>query len=179
MGWTDPPTFTSGAPLTAAQLNLFLRDNIVLEYPALATAAGQTFANVGSHKIATRQITNAVNTATQIISQTDYTGGANGPALTVTTGMMALAFWAARLAHQVSNDAQMFSSLMVTGDTEMDLTDGEAQIVDGQPVTQYCRSMQAYLFHTLTPGSNTFTMTYRVASGNMQAALRELIVWPF
>lgn len=55
MAWTAPITFYDGDPLTAAQLNTFLMENLNASAPGVASAARQLLVSYGKNQITARQ----------------------------------------------------------------------------------------------------------------------------
>ncbi len=175
MAWVAPVTFVTGAILTAAQLNTFLRDNMNCTAPAKSlqtptTATGYHFVSSGLRAITTRSITknsiDIIENSPASDSQGSYGDLATvGPSCTVTTGTKALAFYSIKGNNSLANVA-VFASIEVTGATTIDARDSIALIIDGQPVGgNAIACSQVYLFQNLTPGLNTFRMKYRNNSG--------------
>jgi hypothetical protein len=110
----------------------------------------------------------------QSTTSTSYTDLATaGPAVTLTTGTKALVIVTARLA----NDANVksYASYAVSGSSTIAASDAVAliwQVVGGR----YNRWSSASRLSTLTAGSNTFTMKYKVESDTAYFENREIIV---
>jgi hypothetical protein len=97
----------------------------------------------------------------------------SGPAVTLTTGTKALVIVTAR----VSNDANVkcYASYAVSGSSTIAASDDVAmwwQVVGGR----FSRWSTASRLSTLTAGSNTFTMKYKVESSTGYFSNREIIV---
>jgi hypothetical protein len=110
----------------------------------------------------------------QSTTSTSYTDLAtSGPAVTLTTGTKALVIVTARVA----NDANVksYASYAVSGSSTIAASDAVAmiwQVVGGR----YNRWSSASRLSTLTAGSNTFTMKYKVESDTAYWENREIIV---
>lgn len=101
MSWTAPMTWVSNQVLTAPQLNLHLRDNLLETMPAKATVTSQFFAAKQRHLLVERspggdQFDNAV----EYTNSEEYTDLATyGPTVTRTCGPMAMVVWGAQLTN--------------------------------------------------------------------------------
>lgn len=176
MAWSSPMTAVAGATFTAAQFNQYVRDNLNMTSPALATAAGQIFVSTAANALAARVPGAAVIATSQSTTSTTYTDLATvGPAVTVTTGTQALVWPAARMSNASTNTN--WASVAVSGASSVSASDAWAASTQGTNVTVDCRG---HLFTGLTSGSNIFTMKYKSGSGTNAATFvdRELIVIP-
>lgn len=177
MSWTAPMTAVAGSVFTAAQFNTFIRDNL-LECPAAKAL------NPGAHFVtsATNQVTERVASGTAIFTtetttSTAFTDLATvGPTITVTTGSNALICLSASIQNDGTGSVRM--AYDVSGATTQAAADnrGIAHFgvangggVIGNPIWD----------PGLTPGINTFTAKYRVASGTGTFLSRRLAVIPF
>lgn len=164
--------------LTAAQWNTHVRDNSLLTMPALATAGdGRWFISRNdSTKLQQQQISTATVTTSQTTTSTSYADLAtSGPAVTVTTRTKALVFWSVDMQHSAT-DEPTFASVAVTGATTNAASDERALRIDGMPTGNASKFGMAHLFDTLTAGSNTFTLRYRVTTGTGTFGRRDLTV---
>lgn len=164
MAWTSPMTFVANSPLTAAQLNAHLRDNLNETAPAKATAGGQIFVSTAANAIAARTPTAGLVVTTETTSSSAYTDLATiGPAVTVTTGTQALVFLTCGLA---SNTVGGFAnaSVEVSGATTVAAGDDRTVSFRAGIVNQQITACSSFL-QALTAGSNTFTMKYGIGSG--------------
>ena len=179
MAWSAPMTAVANSTFTAAQFNQYVRDNLNETAPAKATSAGSYFVADGVNSIAERspQATSVLTSETT--TSTTFTNLATvGPAVTIDTGPYALV-----LTHcQVSNSGtgSAYAGVEVTGDSSIAPALNRAVNVIGAAGATVGAST-AVLYTdglTLTPGSNTFTMKYRVSSGTGTFADRRIIVLP-
>lgn len=95
MVWTVPITFANGDPLTAAQLNIYVRDNLMETAVAKATTAGRIFSAIGVNRLGEQQWARAYSGGDTLpvdrtFPQTeDENGELFGPTVTVQhNGMM-------------------------------------------------------------------------------------------
>lgn len=179
MAWSTPLTAVSNTALTAAQWNASVRDDLLMTAPALATTAGSHFAATGANAIAQRtSAVAAVNTVQTTVS-TSYTNlTTTGPTLTMTTGPMALVIMSMRISNSTAT-ANSWASYTVTGASSVSPSDNYALSYDSPTVSSTIYASYATIEPSLTPGSNTFTIQYRVGSGTGSFGSRRLSVIPF
>lgn len=174
MAWTAPMTAVSGSVYTAAQFNMFVRDNLNETAPAKATTAGSHFAGTGLNSIAERIAATDIVATSQTTTSTSYTDLATvGPTITATTGPYAIVF-----LYNSNVNSTTVSSLMsfeVSGASSISAADNTSIGIAG---TAGSREGAAFLLTTLTPGSNTFRCKYRVGSGTGTFADRRITVFP-
>lgn len=156
-------TFVANTALTAAQLNTFLRDNLNETAPAKATAAGQWFVSTTDNSIAARNISSASNLSGAAITSTSYTDG-NGPTLTLLTGQYAMVTISAQMKINVANES-IFANYVVTGATTISTQDSAELVHNCNSANTYDRTC-SITWCNLTPGTNTFTMKYRVSTNS-------------
>lgn len=182
MAYSTPITAVSSAPFTAAQFNASIRDNILVTPAALATTAGAIFAATGTNAIAQRIPTTAAVSTQQTTTSTTFADLATaGPAVTVTTGVQALVTCHARAENNSINGITRFvfavsGATTLSADTNIDYGFAYQSPVAGVLLN----ASIAHLVTGLTPGSNTFTMKYRVdtaSTGTFSA--RRISVVPF
>ena len=101
MAWTAPMTFIANAAITAAQMNTYLRDNLLETMPAKATETGGAFfVTTGTNQIAERVIKSARVETNQSTTSTTFTS-----TTTVSPGSMPLATSAAAREQTVCQTA--------------------------------------------------------------------------
>jgi hypothetical protein len=174
--WNAPLTWTLNQTVTAAQLNAQIRDNLLETAPAKATTAGSHFAVTGTNGIAERRCQTATVATSQTTTSTSYVDLATaGPSVTATTGVLAFT-WA---ICQMSNNTTLvntFFSVNVSGATADGASDARAAIW-GAAADQPLRYTTTTL-HSLTAGSNTFKIMYKVNSNTGTYSRRDLAVMP-
>lgn len=170
MAWTTLPTYVNGV-LTAAQLNA-IKDNINETAPAKAIVGSWPllFAASATNVLASREIRDDTVTTLQTTTNTSYTDlSTTGPEVTLTTGAFALVFPCSRVFN--SSGGVSYASFLVSGATVGDSpADGRGVANQG---TDDIRAGSTQLMAT-TPGSNIFTMKYRVSSGTGTFSSRRL-----
>jgi hypothetical protein len=183
MAWTTPLTAVTNAILTTAQWNASVRDNLNTTAVALATtpgaSTGKWFVSETTNVIKERIISQAFVDAPETTASTTYADlTTNGPIIsTLTTGIAALVFINARMSHATTNIAT-YASFEVTGATTTVANDNWAVVAENVTVGNISRSAASHLI-SLTAGSNTFRMRYRVESAtNGTFATRKMQVIP-
>lgn len=177
MAWTSPMTAVAGSVFTAAQFNSSIRDNLNETAPAKATAAGQLIVSTAANSVAARTPTAVTVAASETTTSTGYAALATaGPVVTVTTGAQAVVLLNA-FCQNNTNGASTAVGYDVSSATTIAATDPESLRFQAGAVSDFIRGGVAS-FPSLTPGSNTFTMKYRVSGGTGTFANRLLIVIP-
>lgn len=176
MAWSAPFTAVANTAYTAAQHNQYVRDNLNMTAPALATTVGSIFTGNGVNAIAERIPAGAIVLTSQSTTSTSYTDLlTSGPAITMVTGTSALIFFSAAMQHNTA-DIATWMSVAVSGATTVGASDtwgiaNPSRLTDSRPGTMH-------RFSGLTPGSNTFTAKYRVPSGTGFFGNREIFGIP-
>ena len=179
MAWTAPMTAASNSTLTAAQWNAQVRDNMACQAPAVAAAPGRHVVVSGAHAMVERATSAAVVATAQTGTGATYGDLSTvGPSVTVTTGATALVWLTASLDNATAG-AGTYASLAVSGASSVAASDAAAVYVSGRDEVSPVRRGICRRVTGLTPGSNTFTMKYRVSSGTGTFSDREIIVMPF
>jgi hypothetical protein len=181
MAWNAPITWTPNQTLTAALLNTQLRDNMLQTMPGLASGPNEYLMCTASGTVATREI--ACANVTTLETRTSTTFGdltTAGPSVTLTTGDSAIVIISAQ--HSINVDyAEIISSHAVSGATTIAASDNYS-ITTNETLSNSVHACNVMLWGTgdLTPGTNTFTMKYRVGTaGNIGSfSKREIIVIP-
>jgi hypothetical protein len=180
MAWTTPLTATANNPLTAAQWNASVRDNLLVTPAALATTAGAVFVATGANAIAQRvPLANTVSTSNTVTFTTFGDPATSGPTVTVTSGTQAMVF----LTSSVNNSSAGGDNRVdfaVSGATTRSPIDATALIHQTAAANQSHRASVVNMI-TLTAGSNVFTAKYRItAAGGGTGTFndRHLVVYP-
>lgn len=182
MVWSAPMTAVANSVFTAAQFNTFVRDNLNETAPAKATTAGGYFVADGTNSIVERETSGATDLdsgTTTSTSFTDLDGPALvGPSLTITTGSQALVYYHCQCSNSGAGSAR--AAVDVTGASTIPTADNRSILVGGTAGTTVGAATTVLYTSglALTPGSNTFTMKYRVSSGTGTFDDRRLIVFP-
>lgn len=179
MAWTVPLTAVANSTLTAAQWNASLRDNLLETAVAKATGSGQFFLATAANALAARSLAFATVGTSQSTASTSYVNLATpGPAVTLTTGTSVLCFISLQCQNSTADTANR-ASVEVTGASSLTASDGSEWYMDGAPANQPIAFTRIQPFSgTLTAGSNTFTLKYKVGGGTGTFAERDLFVLP-
>lgn len=179
MSWTAPMTAVANTVFTAAQFNLHVRDNLNETAVAKATQISSIFVGNGLNSIVERlpQVDNVATSETT--ASTTYTDLATvGPSVTTATGSRALVFIRAAFENSGANNGT-FMSWDVTGATTFAASENQAVNFAGLSAATRWRLGSHYMISSLTPGTNTFTMKYRVTAGTGTFLARQIAVIPF
>jgi hypothetical protein len=178
MAWTTPMTFVDGVPLTASQLNIYLRDNMNQTEVAKATTRGGLFISSGVNSIVERfGGTHSVDTQ-ETTSSTSFTNlDTVGPVVTCNTGSRAFWFMSAEMSSS-GNDIALQIGIDISGKTTQAASISMQS--DGIPADKAVKFGNCGFYEDLVPGENTFTMKYKVPSGiSSTFGNRSLTIIPF
>lgn len=178
MAWSIPFTAVAGQPFTAAMANAQMRDNLNTTAPALATTISSWFTGTGTNAIAERipQQNNASGSSTTTSTSYGNLADAVTTSVTLTTGVSAWCLLYCNMNNSVAGN-NTWMSVAVSGATTIAASDARA-IMRNQSGGE--RLGAPFYFNTLlNPGSNTFTLQYRVSAGTGTFSVRRLGVIPF
>ncbi len=165
MAWTTPRTFTANSTVTAADLNLYLRDNFLEMEPAKALNPSGFFATTGLNAIAERLLTSdfisAQETTTTVGTFVDL--ATVGPQVTVTTSTKAFLFMYCHSFNSSGGVNRSFMAYAVSGATT--IAAGNATAIDVNQ-TGGQRFALGQLVTGLNAGSNVFTAKYTVSGAS-------------
>lgn len=176
MAWSAPMTAVAGAVFTAAQFNQYVRDNLGVSGPALATTRNSMLVGNGLNQVVMRKPVRDVAPDGTTTTSLTYTDLIEGPAPTVSlaTGVKAMVWIYCNMYNTLGNAIWM--SVEVSGATTLAADDSRAIQLTG---TDADRCGAGFLLD-LTGGNNTFTAKYRVSGGGIgYYSGRRLVVWPF
>lgn len=177
MAWSTPPTAAAGSVFTASIWNTGVRDNLNMNAAAISTTSGWLITTSAAHTLAQREVDETINDTAGTTTSTSFTatlsGGGTSPAVTVTTGIKALIFLTAAVANAATNNS--YASYAVSGATTSAAIDGRSIVMDGGSGKDD-RIGVTNFFDGLTPGSNTFTMQYRVSASTGTYQKRRVLV---
>lgn len=177
MSWAAPPTFVSGAVLTAAQLNV-LSGDLNETAAARASAAGQYFVATGANTLAARAVSRDVIVVGETTaSATPADLATVGPSVTVTTGTTCMMFIQCLIQNNTIGGIGAVS-VDISGATTSPAGTTYLAFQSGT-VNQQITCGTAVLVVGLTAGSNTFTMKYSVSAGTGTFNRRWLAMMPF
>ncbi len=176
MAWSIPFTAVAGQPFTAAMANAQMRDNLNTTAPALATTISSWFTATGPNAIAERVPAQANTLTSSTITATSYGNLADGvnTSVTAVTTTSAWVLIYCNLSNSGANNTWM--SVAVSGATTIAASDAWALMRDQTGGERFGFPV---FFSSLTPGSNTFTLKYRVSAGTGTFTTRRIAVIPF
>ncbi len=180
MTWTTPMTFVDGNALTAAQLNTYLRDNLLETEAAKATTFGGLMIGAGPNSIVERFGGSDFIGDAETTTSTTYADLATvGPTVTCTTGTRAFLFMTCATSTNVASVSTNMAC-EVSGQTSKPASDIGSCQMDGLAIDKAMHIGICGFFEDLVPGENTFTAKYKCLSGNIATfANRALTVMPF
>ena len=112
----------------------------------------------------------------QTTTSTSYTDLATvGPSVTLTTGTKALVIISTYIQNAVSN-RDTYASWEVSGASTVAAADSWGMLVWANASGIQISASRVHLITGLTPGSNTFTMKYRVSAGTGAFSQRHITV---
>jgi hypothetical protein len=169
-------TAVAGAVFTAAQYNTFIRDNDNECPAAKAVTPGAHFAVSATNQVAERITSENAVTASESTSSTTYTVLTTpGPAVTVTTGGKAIVWVTCDLACGTAGQTAR-ATFNVSGATVI----AESDALAVRNTTNASLSGSVPSLVSLTPGSNTFTVTYRTSGASTSTfGNRRILVVPY
>jgi hypothetical protein len=179
MAWTAPLTAIDGTSFTAAQYNIFIRDNMLEMGVAKATTATQYFTSTKTNELEPRLAKTATVTTSQGTTSEEYTDlSTPGPSVTVTTGKTAMVFIQAQMSNSSAN-IHCSASFSASGASHVSAHDSWRLVSDGVGANETSQYSMVRLVGKLTPGESTFKMKYRRgSSGTATFANRTIAVFP-
>lgn len=178
MAWTSPMTFVGNGILTAAQLNTYLRDNMLLMAPNLATGESNYFMASGPNTLVERTA-QCVRASGSVTATTNvFTDKSGGPAVTAETTTQAIVMQACRLESNTAN-AVAQQGYRVSGASTVVAGDTNSILLEGVAAGNFSQLCQMRVYTALTAGTNTFTCQYRTGGvGTATFSNRMLMVMP-
>jgi hypothetical protein len=180
MSWVTPPTFTSGAALTAAQMNILAAD-LNETATAKATAVSQYFvSNVANSLTAKLVLTASIDVAETTTSLATYGDLATvGPSVTVVINSAALISQSAMMANGTGGGGGLLS-YGISGATTRAAPNGHplrfisSNANETQSLTKVCHETG------LTGGTHVVGLKYTTPTGGTCTFnARDIIVMPF
>lgn len=122
--------------------------------------------------------TTAVVETSETTTSTTYANLAtSGPGVTVTTGTVAFVLISAYVENSAAGNFSIVG-VDVAGASSIVATDTRALRFKAGAAGQAASMTFGFLITNLTPGSNSFTLRYRVTAGTGTFANRVITVWP-
>lgn len=158
-------------------MNTQVRDNFNETAPAKATGSGGYIVTTGANTVAQRSFATANVLTSETTTSTTYTDlTTSGPSVTATTGTQALVLWSCRIDNSTAGGFGV-ASIDVSGATTVAASDTIGILYESGNANDSSRAGVAHLF-SLTAGSNTFKMQYRVSTGTGSFQNRRIQVVP-
>jgi hypothetical protein len=191
MAWTTPFTAATGSDLTAAMFNAQVRDSLNETETARAFFTGNHMIGFGLNSIRAKSCFRDSQLSQGWAWNTFYTDldisddpsddprSYNfGPAVTLTTGTTAIAWYSARCSNDVTNNLAAYSVAVEnsSGTEYVAASDTWCAMIDGVGADQDNKYGVAHRFTSLTSGVNTFVMKYRVGGSAAHFSNREMFV---
>lgn len=180
MAWTAPITWTPGSALTAAQLNVHLRDNMLETEAGLASQPGGYFVGNSVNNIDETTAEHDEITTSETRAVATYADLATvGPTCTVTLRAQALVIWSAQIS---GNGVGVFPCVSVdmSGANTATANDSYAMISKSSIANSPHQHMHHLWYTGLAAGSTTFKLKYQCLNpGTATFAFRRLVVLPY
>jgi hypothetical protein len=169
-------TAIAGASVLAADFNTYVRDNLNQTAPAICTSLSSWFPASAVNQLAERFPTQANDLGASTTTNAAYANLADGltTQVTVSTGNKALVLIYSNINNSV-NGNRTWCGFDISGSTSRAADDTRA--IDHSS-NQGMRWGATFL-ESLTAGSNTFTLRYRVTAGTGTFSVRRIAVIPF
>ncbi len=185
MAWTAPMTAVSNAVFTAAQFNTHVRDNLLETAPAKASTVSGYFTATGTNaivqRLAAKATINTAGTTTSSSYTTTLTAGGTNPSVTVATGERAFVAIEADMDNSATSGF-IHTAYVISGATTLAAGDDRSIYFENAAGTASLRYRMgiAHLVTGLTPGNNTFELSYKISGGGTATIQRRTIsVIPF
>lgn len=178
MAWTAPRTWVTSEVVTAAIMNTHVRDNFLETAPAVITGGSQIIVGTAANAITTRTVNSAVESTSETTTSTSYTDLAtSGPSITATTGSSAVVLVQAHMSNNTAGE-ECFTSVDITGATTQAPSDAWAVTITSNAANDAYLVGGHVRFGSLTGGSNTFKLEYKVSAGTGTFNHRRITVIP-
>ncbi len=190
MAWTAPITFVPDTVLTAAQLNIHVRDNLNETAPAKASTVGSIFVTSGKNRISEQYPQFDFVEATETTTSQEFTDlKSSGPEVTTHATFGAFISISAQLQNSVNGGFCIVGFTVVKppqteeegtdGEVVHDPTDERSLLHESGSSGQDRTGSYTTLIGVPEPGEYTFIMKYRVTTGTGTFLRRYLTLIPF
>lgn len=179
MAWTTPRTWVTSEVVTASIMNTHVRDNFEETGPHLVTSAGQYLVASSANNLTVRGgATDEDNTA-ETTASTSYTDLAtSGPNVTRTVGDRALVLWSARMSNNTAGET-CFVSIDISGANTSSATDSRSIRFESDSANQQADISGHRFYESMSAGSSTFKLEYKVSGGTGNFDNRRITVFPY
>jgi hypothetical protein len=179
MAWTAPATAVAGGAFGSALFNTTVRDNLNETSTAKATQVSSWFPASGTNALAERLPAQDNDQGSSTTTSTSYVNLADGltTAVSVATGNRALVSIYANFSNNPgSHPNRSWVAFEISGATTVAASDISSI---NHSFNGGMRWGASFLVTSLTPGTNTFTLRYRVSGGTGTFSVRRIAVIPF
>lgn len=179
MAWTSPVTAVAGGVFSSAQFNQSVRDNLNATSTGLATQVSSWFPASAANTLAERMPAQANTQGSSTTTSLTYVNLADAVTTSVSmaTGTRALVSIYANFSNNPgSHPNRSWVGFEVSGATTIAAVD--TMSID-HSFSGGMRWGASFLVTTLTAGTNTFTLRYRVSGGTGTFSVRRIAVIPF
>lgn len=165
MAWSTPKTWVAEDLLTAAELNLQIRDNLLETEAASANDIGSLLVSSGENSVSWRRPVQAETAATVTTTSPTPVGlGGNTPQVTFTTNGACLILFAARMQRTAgvsTADDYVNCGPQINGVTGAEAAIARAVRVTSTPLVRYSGHV---LHYDIPPGTYTAQLMYWVTN---------------
>ena len=177
MAWTAPMTAVAGTVFTAAQWNIYVRDNLNACAPGVATATGRWLVSTGFNTLGEREPqVNYIGTSQSTTSSSYGDLATQGPTVVTDTSTWVLVSLGAHVDN-VTAGAGAKVSVQVSGATSLAASDDNCFYNTSGNGTDAFKGTWTTLYHEgMTAGTNTFQLKYRSTGGGTAFFANRLIM---
>jgi hypothetical protein len=173
-------TAVAGTAFTAAQFNVYVRDNLNTTAPAVATTAGRLIVTTGLNAVTERNPDVSYLATSQGTATTTYIDLATvGPTITVTAGIKAIVIIGCAISNSTAGSGGR-TSVDLTGANTQAAADTNSFLIESGNASDAFKGSWVTIFSPLTPGSTQFRLKYRcVGAATANFSDRLIAVVPF
>jgi hypothetical protein len=154
-------TAVAGTAFTAAQFNVYVRDNLNTTAPAVATTAGRIIVTTGLNSVTERNPSVTYLGTSQGTATTTFTDLATvGPAVTVTCGTKAMVIIGCTISNSTAGSGGRMG-VEVSGAHTAPAADTNSFLAESGNASDAFKGSWVTIFTPITAGSSTFTGKYR------------------
>jgi hypothetical protein len=173
-------TAVANTAFTAAQFNVYIRDNLNATAPAVASSAGNLIVTTGFNAVTERVPTVAfVGTSESTTSTTFVDLTTVGPTVTVTTGIRALVTIGTSVSNVTAGQGGR-AAVDLSGATTSAASDTNSFLAESGNASDAFQGSWTTIYNPVNVGSNVFRAKYRSVGGASASFSQRLVaVVPF
>lgn len=180
MAWVAPMTATTGNVHTAAEFNVYWRDNLLASEASAATAPGRLLVSSAAHTLVERIPSVAYTGGFDSTTSTSYVGLTDPTEVNADTGQWAMLM----IGGQLSSDGPATGSRMsvaISGATTLAAADGQSFYAESANLNDSFQGTYSTVYSPLTAGFQQFGLRYKCQLGGTTSTFghRLLAVLPF